>query len=743
VSSPRLSVVLVVFREQAYLRECVSSVLEQSFRDVELLAVDNASPDHGPEILDELAAQDGRLVVRRLDRTVGLGEARNIALDSATGDYVWFLAATDRLVPGALASVAARLDETAPDVLVVDHTLAEPLGTPKPGPHRTLIRAASEADGFTLDERPRAAELGVDLEDKIFRRAFLRAHDLRFGAGDYGSLGVTYPALFLAERISVLPRVCSSRLELPSAAKEAPGQGSPFDVFEEYDAVFRLADSQGDRLAARRRLLALPMLRHYRSLLAGLPPERRKDFFARMSASYRRHGGEDAPLPEGRRARLEVRLVASGHYRPFRALGWAVARRRALGRRAAALRRLGRRSAGALQRHALRGYYRMQLRAPIDPHLAVFAAYWYRGYSCNPRAIYEKLRELAPSVRGVWVVDSDHVADFPPGVEHVVAGTREYYRVLARAKYFVNNANFPNEFVKRRGTIFVQTHHGTPLKTMGLDLRHAFTAGGRMNFELLLRRTAKWDYSISSNTLSTLVWERVYPTRYETLEIGYPRNDALVNATGADVERIRRELGIAPAQRAVLFAPTHREYLRRYVPTADVGRLAEELGPEHVIMLRLHYFHGRDLELEELRRRGLVLDVTDHPSIEDLCLAADVLVTDYSSIMFDYAVLDRPIVIHAPDWDVYRTLRGTYFDLLAEPPGVVTATDDALVAAFRSGAVWSEPAARLRAAFRARFCALDDGRAAERVVRKVWLPESEEAAPRQESPRPFRARIEA
>jgi CDP-glycerol glycerophosphotransferase len=106
-------------------------------------------------------------------------------------------------------------------------------------------------------------------------------------------------------------------------------------------------------------------------------------------------------------------------------------------------------------------------------------------------------------------------------------------------------------------------------------------------------------------------------------------------------------------------------------------------------------------------------------------------------------VLDRPIVIHAPDWDVYRTLRGTYFDLLAEPPGVVTATDDALVAAFRSGAVWSEPAARLRAAFRARFCALDDGRAAERVVRKVWLPESEEAAPRQESPRPSRARIEA
>jgi CDP-glycerol glycerophosphotransferase len=742
VSSPRLSIVLVVFREQAYLGECVTSVLEQSFRDVELLAVDNASPDHGPEILDELAARDERLVVRRLERVVGLGDARNIALDAAAGDYVWFIVATDTLSPGALAAVAARLDEASPDVLVVEHARSEPLGGWEPGPHRAFIRAAPEAESFTLDERPGAAELGRDLEGKIFRREFLRSHDLRFGAGGYGSVSLTFPALLLAERISVLPRVCSTRLEVPQAAREAPGRGTPFDVFVQYDAVFRLADSQGERAAARRRLLVLPMLRHYQAILARLPRQKQKDFFARMSESYQQHATGEERLPEGRRSRLELRFVANGRYESFRALDWILRARGATRRRFRAVRRAAGRSARIVRRKALHAYYRLQLRAPIEPDLAVFAAYWYRGYSCNPRAIYEKLRELAPSVRGVWVVERDRVDDFPPGVEHVVAGTREYYRVLARAKYFVNNANFPNEFVKRGGTTFVQTHHGTPLKTMGLDLRHAFTAGGRMNFELLLRRSAKWDYSISSNKLSTLVWERVYPVPHETLEVGYPRNDALVNASVADVERIRGELGIAPGQRVVLFAPTHREYLRRYVPTADVGRLAEELGPDHVIMLRVHYFYGReDLELEELRRRGLVLDVTDHPSIEDLCLAADVLVTDYSSIMFDYAVLDRPIVIHAPDWDVYRTLRGTYFDLLAEPPGVVTVSDDELVAAFRSGAVWGEPAARLRAAFRARFCSLDDGHAAERVVRKVWLSERHAAEPA--PARRLRARVEA
>jgi CDP-glycerol glycerophosphotransferase len=161
-------------------------------------------------------------------------------------------------------------------------------------------------------------------------------------------------------------------------------------------------------------------------------------------------------------------------------------------------------------------------------------------------------------------------------------------------------------------------------------------------------------------------------------------------------------------------------------------------------MERLHYFYERDRDREDLQRAGRILDVAGHPSIEELCLAADVLVTDYSALMFDYAVLDRPIVIHAPDWDVYRKLRGTYFDLLAEPPGVVTQADNELVEALRSGAAWGDEAARLRSAFRARFCALDDGHAAERVVRRVWLQESEAAeSPPETVERPLPRTVQA
>jgi CDP-glycerol glycerophosphotransferase len=301
--------------------------------------------------------------------------------------------------------------------------------------------------------------------------------------------------------------------------------------------------------------------------------------------------------------------------------------------------------------------------------------------------------------------------------------------VIARAAYLVNNVNFPNHFVKRDGTTHVMTHHGTPLKQMGLDLIDTPGADSRVGFAGLLRRCSRWDYSVSQNAFTTVQWERAFPTRYESLEIGYPRNDVLATATEEDVRRIRAELGIRPDQQVILYAPTHREYQPEYVPTLDLPAIADGLGPDHVVMARLHYLYDADPQLRELHREGRIRDVARHPSVEELCLAADVLVTDYSSIMFDYAVLDRPIVIHAPDWEEYRALRGTYFDLMEEAPGIVTRTEPEMLDAFRSGMVSGDDARRARDSFRARFCSLDDGHAAERVVRRVFLGEHQTALP--------------
>jgi CDP-glycerol glycerophosphotransferase len=721
---PRLSFVLVVHGEQAYLQECTESLLGQDFADVELVAIDDASPDHTPELLDELAERDPRVRVRHLTERAGLGEARNLALEMAEGDYVWFAHTTDLVRPGALATIARRLKACEPDVLLVHHVRTNPLGRSRPGPHRPLLASVAERGTVTLDERPAIADAAPRAWNKVLRRAFLEELGVRFGANGHSELGVTWPGLLAADRIAAAPAAAYIRRRPANAVRDRFVEGSPFDVFAAGDAVFEFRAAPADR----RRLVLPAMVRQQLSLLQSVPASERREFFRQMSEFRRRHAAGDEPDAPGRVGRLRASFVERDDYRAFQLLEQALRQRSALKRRRAVASRMRGRATARARRAGLDRHYRSRLEQPVDPNLAVFAAYWYRGYSCNPRAIYEKARELVPGMRGVWVVRRDAAGSIPAGVEHVVAGTREYYDVLARAAYFVNNVNFPNYLVKRPGTVHVMTHHGTPLKRMGLDLQEHPVTGRRMDFAALLRRCERWDYSVSANTFSTLIWERVYPTRYESLEVGYPRNDVLANAGDDDVRRVRDELGIRPDQVAVLYAPTHREYQAGYTPLLDLAALVEDLGPDHVVLARLHYLYGADPLLRKLHRAGRLRYVASHPSVEELCLAADALVTDYSSLMFDYAVLDRPIVVHAPDWEAYRTLRGTYFDLLAEPPGQVARTGQELVEALRGRAAWGEDARAARAAFRARFCALDDGRASERVVRRVWLGEREAAA---------------
>ncbi|MYS69738.1 CDP-glycerol glycerophosphotransferase family protein, partial [Streptomyces sp. SID5926] len=354
--------------------------------------------------------------------------------------------------------------------------------------------------------------------------------------------------------------------------------------------------------------------------------------------------------------------------------------------------------------------YRRHLRRPLDPNLVVYCAYWGRGYACNPAAIHAKARELAPHLRSVFLVEPDQAHTLPEGVDHAVVGSHRYWEVLARATYLVNNANFAEGVVKRPGSVHLQTQHGTPLKTMGVDQStYPVVAAATGSFTKLLARVDRWDYNLSANRHSTQMWERAFPGSYEHLEYGYPRNDVYCTATAGDVARVRRELGVPEGKTAVLYAPTHRDWETGFgAGGLDLEAFCEAAGEDVVVLLRAHYFYDRGGSRE---RTGRVIDVTGHRSSEDVCLAADALVTDYSSIMFDYANLDRPIVVYADDWDVYRETRGVYFDLMAAPPGPVARTPEELARVFADGS-WAGPeSTALRAAFRERFCEFDDGRA--------------------------------
>ncbi|MCA2214495.1 bifunctional glycosyltransferase/CDP-glycerol:glycerophosphate glycerophosphotransferase [Jidongwangia harbinensis] len=716
-----LSVVLPVYKVQGYLGQCLDSLLDQSFTDFEIVAVDDCSPDGSGEILAEYAARDPRVRVVSLTGNVGLGRARNAGLDAAAGEYVWFIDSDDWVAGGALGAVARRLRAVEPDVLLVGFDRVHWDGRVV-GSARAALAKAPEV--FTVEQYPRVLDVLHVAWNKIVRRDLLAKTGIRFAPGWYEDVSFTYPLLAVAERISTLPRVCVHYRQRRTGAITRTLDDRHFEIFDHWTHALELVDEHSDRGPQLRPLLVRRMLWHYLVVLDNqerLARGSRKRFFARMHEDYRRYvPATGYPAPKDDQV-VRHRLVERGWYPAYQAWEIASRVRTAVAGATTAGLNLARTVARKARQGVFQIYYRGQLRLPVDQNLAVFAAYWFRGVSCNPAAVAAKATELVPGLRAVWVISRARVGSVPPGTDYVVAGTLRYYRTMARARWLVNNVNWPRPIVKRRGTTHVMTHHGTPLKMMGLDQVDHPAAATDRDFAGQMRRVDRWDYSITANRHTTVAWERAYPARHETLEVGYPRNDRLAVATAEDTAGVRAKLGLSPDRTVVLYTPTHREWLPPGTPTLDVEDLADRLGPDTVLLVRAHYFHVAPATVAKLARQGSILDVSAYPVVEDLYLAADVLITDYSSAMFDYAVLDRPVVIYAPDWAAYRALRGVYFDLLAQPPGAVATSYPDLVETLRSGVHAGPAATAARAAFRARFCGLDDGGAAERVVRRVWF----------------------
>jgi CDP-glycerol glycerophosphotransferase (TagB/SpsB family) len=431
---------------------------------------------------------------------------------------------------------------------------------------------------------------------------------------------------------------------------------------------------------------------------------------------FRRH------RPEGANVSGEVALL-NGTYATYLVARQATRAGREVGRRALQAR-------GVAAERVKRGWSALHAHRPMDPNLVLYSASSHRGVLGDPAAVYRAARQIAPQLRGVWVVRDAETAETMPGdVEHVLLDTPAYHRLVARAGFFVNNVNWPGTLVKRPGSVHVQTHQGTPLKYMGADLLGKPGARQGLDVPQMLRRADRWDFSLVANRHSELVWERAYPCHFTSVRSGSPRNDVLVGAAPDAGSGFRLRYAIPEDHTVVLYAPTRRDYQRGgHVDRVDLARFAADLGEGHTLVVRLHPAlatgPARGMGLAELHRRGVLVDATDEPHVEEVMLASDVLVTDYSALMFDYANLDRPIVVHADDWPAYTASRGSYFDITADPPGHVSHSHRELAWLLASGAWRDEESARLRAEFRARFCEFDDGRAAERVVRTLLLGES-------------------
>ncbi len=353
-------------------------------------------------------------------------------------------------------------------------------------------------------------------------------------------------------------------------------------------------------------------------------------------------------------------------------------------------------------------------------------SFFGKSYSDSPKYLYEYLYDkYGDQYRFIWCLNrrTREVKGRPSICRR---HSLRYVYYTARAKYFICNTRQPAWFKKRKETVFVETWHGTPLKKLAFDLEdiHAVSQDHK---KLFYSQSKEWDYLVSANRFSTDVFERAFCfPREKIIETGYPRNDILYSEhAGRIAEEVKRELGIPKGKRVILYAPTWRDnqfYEKakyKFTLVLDLERMRREFGNDSVLLLRTHYYIADRLELSGLD--DFVYNGSGYGDVSRLYLVSDICITDYSSVFFDFANLKRPLLFFAYDLEDYKEeIRGMYLDMEKELPGPVVQTNDELIDALRHLDEVTEQYRERYERFYDKFCHIDDGNAAERVVQAVF-----------------------
>ncbi|MBO4762720.1 MAG: CDP-glycerol glycerophosphotransferase family protein [Lachnospiraceae bacterium] len=385
---------------------------------------------------------------------------------------------------------------------------------------------------------------------------------------------------------------------------------------------------------------------------------------------------------------------------------------------------------------------------PVKKGLVVFDSFMGKSYSGSVRAVYEWMRDNKPDKPyvPVWVFTREALRKGLPGMPDcriVTYGTISYYILMSRARVWVFDTRHEGYLVRKKSQRYIQTWHGTPLKKLGADIE-TFSMKAETGNDAAAREdagkalakykskvaaeSAKWNVLLSASPFTTEVFRRCFSYDGEVLECGYPRNDVLF----AGKERASGSPTGDTPKKTLLYAPTWRDDVHSgegwwygYTPSLDIEALEKALGNEWKLVVKLHYLVKCDKDAfpASCIKSGFLRVADSSEDIAGLFAEADALITDYSSVMFDYALLDRPMFFYTYDLERYRDeLRGWYFDFEKEAPGPLSRDTESLINDIKDlseggpeSLKWQEK----RRAFKERFAGFEDGHASERTARKL------------------------
>lgn len=356
--------------------------------------------------------------------------------------------------------------------------------------------------------------------------------------------------------------------------------------------------------------------------------------------------------------------------------------------------------------------------------LILFESNLGRNYSGNPRAIYEELlnRGLDKKYKIYWIFENTEGVDVPGNVKKVLRESYSYLRLTWQAKMWITDTRMMGYVIKNPNTKFIMTWHGTPLKKLGLDMDDIFMAKNRGIEKYkasFWNHSRRWDYLVAPNEYSEKIFRNCFDFKKTMLKTGYPRNDILVNQNNKEyINMLKDKYKIPKNKKIILYAPTFRDdenvAKNKYVfnPHINFDVLYRNLKNDYVFIVKYHYFITS--KLDWTRFKGFITDIdTD---IKELYLLSDIMMTDYSSTMFDYSVLKRPMIFYTYDLDKYAGDRGFYFDFIETAPGPFLYNTEELVDFLKGGEPDFSPYEQKLEDFYNKFNVWEDGSASSKIM---------------------------
>jgi CDP-glycerol glycerophosphotransferase len=741
----KVSIIVPYFDYPQYLRDCLLSIEEQNLDDYETILISNKDSLELQVILERFKETISlRCIYSKEDASVAYN--RNIGLENARGDFIYFIDSDDYLLPNALSDLLLIIEEGKLDAacglrkvtwfkksvfeaLTMEKNEEDNKSMKNSDKERLFVNEIYGEDvleqvRFATDIliRTRRGLKNISVLHILMKRSIIEEHNIRFNEDFLYYSDLSF-VVQLVSHITSFERLFTSLyikrnhndpINMPAVSQLTDSNGR----FDEYIAAYQeaislVAETSVIRYELDKKIISYYTRKYAKKIRRSQDDIWRKERFLTMSLVLKNVREDILASLHGYRKRLVKATIKEDLPKVKRIIN----------------QQLGKQKLKQMLKHKNEIYkylYRHRYRGQtLETNWVMFECFRGQSYADSPKYIYEYLSTHYPNkYTCIWVVN-DLDTPLPYPCIKVKRFTRKYAYYLAKSKYLVFNVRQPLWLKKREEQVFLQTWHGTPLKRLVFD-QEEVTAASPTYKKQFYRQKQEWDYLIAANHFSSEIFKSCFMYDGNMLEVGYPRNDLLYHPNKEELAlTIRKRLGIPLDKKTILYAPTWRddEYYGKgkykFQLQLDLALLKERLGEDYCVLLRTHYYIADKLDLEGVE--NFAYNVSNHDDITEIYLISDICITDYSSVFFDYANLQRPILFFPYDLDKYRdVLRGFYIDMETELPGPLLFSTEEIVSNIENIETLNHNYQERYLAFYERFCSLEDGNASKRVVDEVF-----------------------